>query len=182
AANVTMAVQPGCSSRWMNSINFLCVDNNVSAGEFDRRPQVIFLMGPTASGKTDLAIGLRQRLPVELISVDSTLVYRSMNIGTAKPTAQELAAAPHRLIDIRDPAELYSAADFCADAEREIADIVAQGRIPLLVGGTMLYFKALLDGLAEMPAADIDVRNGIEQEAAEHGWPYVHAQLVQVDP
>lgn len=166
----------------MNSINFLCVDNNVSAGGFDKRPQVIFLMGPTASGKTDLAIGLRQRLPVELISVDSTLVYRTMNIGTAKPTVQELAAAPHRLIDIRDPVEPYSAADFCADAEREIEDIVAQGKIPLLVGGTMLYFKALLDGLAEMPAADIVVRDTIEREAAEHGWPYIHAQLAQVDP
>lgn len=146
------------------------------------RPQVIFLMGPTASGKTDLAIALRQHLPVELISVDSTLVYRSMDIGTAKPSAAELAAAPHRLIDIRDPAEPYSAADFCEDAEREIAAIVAEGKIPLLVGGTMLYFKALLDGLAEMPPADPQVRATIEQEATQHGWPFIHAQLAQVDP
>src|SRR5690606_32428940 len=127
--------------------------------ESAQRLPVIFLMGPTASGKTDLAIALREHLPVELISVDSTLVYRGMNIGTAKPTAKELAAAPHRLIDIRDPAEPYSAADFCTDAEREIEEIVALGRIPLLVGGTMLYFKALLEGLAEMPAADITVRD-----------------------
>lgn len=143
---------------------------------------VIFLMGPTASGKTDLAIALREHLPVELISVDSTLVYRGMDIGTAKPTAAELAAAPHRLIDIRDPAEPYSVADFLADAEREIAAIHAQGKIPLLVGGTMLYFRALLDGLAEMPAADAEVRAHIEREAEEFGWPYIHQQLADVDP
>lgn len=148
----------------------------------EQKPTVIFLMGPTASGKTDLAIALRQHLPVELISVDSTLVYRHMNIGTAKPTAAELAQAPHRLIDIRDPSEPYSAADFCADAEREIAAIHAQGKIPLLVGGTMLYFKALLDGLAEMPEADAQVREQIERDAAEFGWPYVHSQLAEVDP
>lgn len=146
------------------------------------RPRVIFIMGPTASGKTDLAMTLRQHLPVELISVDSTLVYRGMDIGTAKPTAAELAAAPHKLIDIRDPSEPYSAADFCADAEREIAGIHAQGKIPLLVGGTMLYFKALLDGLAQMPEADATVREHIEREAAEFGWPYVHQQLMLVDP
>ncbi len=139
-------------------------------------------MGPTASGKTDLAIQLCQHLPVELISVDSTLVYRDMDIGTAKPSAAELAAAPHRLIDIRDPAEPYSVADFLADAEREIADIHAQGKIPLLVGGTMLYFRALLDGLAEMPAADSEVRAAIEKDAAQHGWPYIHQQLAEVDP
>lgn len=143
---------------------------------------VIFLMGPTASGKTDLAIGLRQHLPVELISVDSTLVYRGMDIGTAKPSAAELAQAPHRLIDIRDPSEPYSVADFLADVEREIADIHAQGRIPLLVGGTMLYFRALLDGLAEMPAADADVRAQIEKEAETFGWPHVHKLLAEVDP
>lgn len=143
---------------------------------------VIFLMGPTASGKTDLAIALRQHLPVELISVDSALVYRGMDIGSAKPTAEEQAAAPHRLLDIRDPSEPYSAADFVADAEREIADIHAQGKIPLLVGGTMLYFKALLDGLAAMPEADAQVRAQIEADAAEQGWSYVHAQLAAVDP
>lgn len=143
---------------------------------------VILLMGPTASGKTDLAIALRHHLPVELISVDSTLVYRGMDIGTAKPTREELLAAPHRLIDIRDPREPYSAADFCADAEREIAAIHAQGKIPLLVGGTMLYFKALLDGLADMPEADPEVRAQIERDAAAFGWPYVHQQLAEVDP
>lgn len=143
---------------------------------------VIFLMGPTASGKTDLAIALRQHLPVELISVDSALVYRGMDIGSAKPTAEEQAAAPHRLLDIRDPSEPYSAADFVTDAEREIADIHRQGKIPLLVGGTMLYFKALLDGLAAMPEADVQVRAQIEEDAAQHGWPYVHAQLAEVDP
>lgn len=146
------------------------------------RQKVIFLMGPTASGKTALAMALREHLPVELISVDSTLVYRGMDIGTAKPTAEELARAPHRLIDIRDPADPYSAADFRADAEREIADIHAAGRIPLLVGGTMLYFKALLEGLAPMPEADPVVREAIEREAAEHGWPHIHAQLADVDP
>ena len=143
---------------------------------------VIFLMGPTASGKTDLAIALRQHLPIELISVDSALVYREMDIGSAKPNAQELALAPHRLIDIRDPTEPYSVADFLADAEREIIAIHAQGKIPLLVGGTMLYFRALLDGLAEMPAADAEVRAQIEREAEELGWPHIHAQLAQVDP
>lgn len=143
---------------------------------------VIFLMGPTASGKTDLAIALRQHLPVELVSVDSTLVYRGMDVGTAKPTAAELAQAPHRLIDIRDPAEPYSVADFLQDAEREIHAIHAQGKIPLLVGGTMLYFRALLDGLAQMPAADPEVRAHIEREAEQFGWPYIHQQLAAVDP
>lgn len=148
----------------------------------EQKPPVIFLMGPTASGKTDLAIALRQHLPVELISVDSTLVYRGMDIGTAKPTAEELAAAPHRLINIRDAAEPYSVADFCADAEREIAEIHAQGKIPLLVGGTMLYFKGLLEGLADMPEANAEVRAQIERDAAEFGWPFVHRQLAAVDP
>lgn len=147
-----------------------------------KRPLVIFLMGPTASGKTDLAIALRQHLPVEIISVDSALVYRGMDIGSAKPSAEELAAVPHRLIDIRDPSQPYSAADFVADAEREIADIHSQGKIPLLVGGTMLYFKALLDGLADMPESDPDVRAQIEKDAEQFGWPYVHQQLAQVDP
>src|SRR5690606_28314586 len=113
---------------------------------------------------------------------DSALVYRGMDIGSAKPSLAEQARAPHRLIDIRDPSQPYSAADFCADAEREIANVIAAGKIPLLVGGTMLYFKALLDGLAAMPEADPVVRAAIEQDAALHGWPYVHAQLAQVDP
>ncbi len=114
-------------------------------------PPAIFIMGPTASGKTALAMALREYLPVELISVDSALIYKGMDIGTAKPSAEELAQAPHRLIDILDPAESYSAADFRRDALREMADITAAGRIPLLVGGTMLYFKALLEGLSPLP-------------------------------
>ncbi|MZG55635.1 tRNA (adenosine(37)-N6)-dimethylallyltransferase MiaA [Photobacterium lucens] len=146
------------------------------------QPQAIFLMGPTASGKTDLAIRLREVLPVELISVDSALIYKGMDIGTAKPDAHELALAPHRLIDIRDPAQSYSAADFRADALKEMADIVAAGRIPLLVGGTMLYYKALLEGLSPLPAADLEVRAGIERDAAEFGWQALHDELVRIDP
>jgi tRNA dimethylallyltransferase len=145
-------------------------------------PPAIFLMGPTASGKTDLAIELCERLPCEIISVDSALVYRGMDIGSAKPSAEELARAPHRLIDIRDPASNYSAAEFRQDALREMAEIAGRGKVPLLVGGTMLYFKALLDGLAEMPSADAGVRAQIEREAAEHGWPHIHRQLMAVDP
>ncbi|EEQ06298.1 tRNA delta(2)-isopentenylpyrophosphate transferase [Yersinia bercovieri ATCC 43970] len=139
-------------------------------------------MGPTASGKTALSIALRQRLPVELISVDSALIYRGMDIGTAKPSAEELALAPHRLIDIRDPAESYSAADFRKDALQEMADITAAGRIPLLVGGTMLYFKALLEGLSPLPSADPQIRQRIEEQAAELGWEALHQQLADIDP
>lgn len=139
-------------------------------------------MGPTASGKTELAIALRQRLPVELISVDSALIYRGMDIGTAKPSAGELAQAPHRLIDIRDPAQIYSAADFRADALKEMADITSAGRIPLLVGGTMLYYKALLAGLSPLPPADPSVRECIEQQAVEQGWKALHRQLQEIDP
>ncbi|AKP34050.1 tRNA (adenosine(37)-N6)-dimethylallyltransferase MiaA [Yersinia aleksiciae] len=146
------------------------------------RPPAIFVMGPTASGKTALSIALRQRLPVELISVDSALIYRGMDIGTAKPSAEELALAPHRLIDIRDPAESYSAADFRKDALKEMADITAAGRIPLLVGGTMLYFKALLDGLSPLPSADPQIRQRIEEQAAELGWEALHQQLADIDP
>ncbi|CNF89271.1 tRNA (adenosine(37)-N6)-dimethylallyltransferase MiaA [Yersinia similis] len=146
------------------------------------RPPAIFIMGPTASGKTALSIALRQRLPVELVSVDSALIYRGMDIGTAKPSAQELALAPHRLINIRDPAESYSAADFRKDALKEMADITAAGRIPLLVGGTMLYFKALLDGLSPLPSADPQVRQHIEQQASELGWEALHQQLAVFDP
>ena len=142
----------------------------------------IAIIGSTASGKTDLAIALRQQLPVELISVDSALVYRGLDIGSAKPSAQEQALAPHRLLDIRDPSEPYSAADFREDALREIDDIHQQGKIPLLVGGTMMYFKALLEGFADLPAADLTVRAKIEAEALTHGWPFVHEQLRQVDP
>lgn len=145
-------------------------------------PQAIFLMGPTASGKTALAIKLRKTLPVELISVDSALIYRGMDIGTAKPTAEEQALAPHRLLDILDPAEAYSAADFRRDALAEMAEITAAGRIPLLVGGTMLYFKALLDGLSPLPSASPEVRAEIGQQAAEQGWQALHEQLQSIDP
>ena len=145
-------------------------------------PKAIFLMGPTASGKTALAIALRKVLPVELISVDSALIYRGMDIGTAKPDAAELSAAPHRLLDILDPAEAYSAADFRRDALAAMAEIVAAGRIPLLVGGTMLYFKALLEGLSPLPSADPEVRARIEQLAAEQGWNALHQQLQEIDP
>lgn len=145
-------------------------------------PPAIFLMGPTAAGKTDLAIELTKVLPCELISVDSALVYRGMDIGTAKPSKELLAQFPHRLIDILDPAESYSAADFRRDALEAMADITARGKIPLLVGGTMLYYKALVEGLADMPAADPEVRAQIEEEAARLGWQALHEQLAVIDP
>lgn len=146
------------------------------------KPTVIFLMGPTASGKTDLAIALAKQLPIDIISVDSALIYHEMDIGTAKPSAEELAQAPHALINLCDPAESYSAADFCRDAQQEIDKSHALGRIPLLVGGTMMYFNALLNGLANMPATDETTRAQIELEAEQEGWPAVHAQLMAVDP
>ncbi|MBT8065127.1 MAG: tRNA (adenosine(37)-N6)-dimethylallyltransferase MiaA [Gammaproteobacteria bacterium] len=139
-------------------------------------------MGPTASGKTDLAIELRRRFPVDLISVDSALVYRGMDIGTAKPDADTLREAPHALIDIRDPRESYSAAEFRADALAAMARITRAGRVPLLVGGTMLYFRALTRGLAELPPADQDLRARLEAEAAELGWAGMHAKLKRLDP
>lgn len=147
-----------------------------------RLPPAIFLMGPTASGKTAVAVDLVRRLPLEIISVDSALVYRGMDIGTAKPDAELLRAAPHRLIDIRDPAEPYSAAEFRRDALAAMADIRAQGRIPLLVGGTFLYFRALQQGLSRMPAADPAIRARLEAEAQEDGLQRLHARLAQVDP
>lgn len=147
-----------------------------------QKPLALFLMGPTASGKTDLAIALRQELPVEVISVDSALIYKGMDIGTAKPSKEELALAPHRLIDILDPAESYSAMNFHADALREMADITAQGKIPLLVGGTMLYYKALLEGLSPLPSAEPAIRAEIESRAAQHGWATLHQELVKIDP
>ncbi len=145
-------------------------------------PPAIFLMGPTASGKTGLAVELLDSIPVDIISVDSALVYRGMDIGTAKPDAATLARAPHRLIDIREPWESYSAAEFRTDALREMADISAGGRVPLLVGGTMLYFKALREGLSELPSADAETRAEIEAEAARLGWPAMHEQLAGLDP
>ncbi|MFB9847386.1 tRNA (adenosine(37)-N6)-dimethylallyltransferase MiaA [Oceanisphaera arctica] len=145
-------------------------------------PLAIFLMGPTASGKTSLAMELCRELPCELISVDSALVYKGMDIGTAKPTADELATTPHRLIDLLDPKEAYSAADFRRDALSAMAEISAAGRIPLLVGGTMLYFKALLEGLSPLPSADAMVRAQIESEARQHGWNTLHDQLAELDP
>ena len=148
----------------------------------EHKPLAIFLMGPTASGKTDLAIQLRQQLPVEVISVDSALIYRGMDIGTAKPSKAELALAPHRLIDICDPAESYSAMNFRHDALREMRDMTAQGKIHLLVGGTMLYYKALLEGLSPLPSADEKVRSEIEAKAALIGWGGLHQELTKIDP
>jgi tRNA dimethylallyltransferase len=145
-------------------------------------PPAVFLMGPTASGKTSLAVELVTRYPMEIISVDSALVYQGMDIGTAKPDAGILAIAPHRLIDIRDPAEPYSAADFRNDALLDMADITAQGRIPLLVGGTFLYFRALQYGLTDMPAADPAIRARLEAAAQKSGWEALHARLATVDP
>lgn len=146
------------------------------------RPKAIFLMGPTASGKTAQAIALRQKVPVEIISVDSALIYKGMDIGTAKPSAEELALAPHRLLDIRDPSEAYSAAEFRRDALKEMDEITRSGKIPLLVGGTMLYFKALLEGLSPLPAADAEIRRQIEERAAREGWEVLHQELCRIDP
>lgn len=145
-------------------------------------PPCIFLMGPTASGKTDLAITLCQHLPCDIISVDSALVYRQMDIGTAKPDAETLRQAPHRLIDIRDPSEAYSAADFRTDALKEIKAIHAAGRIPLLVGGTGLYFRALQQGLSDLPAADPVIRERLLQQANQLGWAAMHERLASIDP
>ncbi|MBO1271561.1 tRNA (adenosine(37)-N6)-dimethylallyltransferase MiaA [Shewanella sp. 4t3-1-2LB] len=145
-------------------------------------PRVITLMGPTASGKTALALALAEHHNCEIISVDSALIYRQMDIGTAKPSAAELQRAPHRLIDILDPLQSYSAADFRADCLREIEAVLAQGKTPLLVGGTMMYFKALLDGLSPLPSADENVRAEIAAEVASNGWLALHEQLAQIDP
>ena len=142
----------------------------------------IGLAGPTASGKTAAALAIAACRPVEIVSVDSALVYRGMDIGTAKPTAAERAAVPHHLIDIRDPLQPYSAAEFAADAQRLVGEIRSRGALPLLVGGTMLYFKALIDGLDDMPRADANVRASIEAEARALGWPALHAALAAVDP
>lgn len=147
-----------------------------------RNNVVICLAGPTASGKTDFAIQLRKKFPLEIISVDSALVYRGMDIGTAKPDAETLKRAPHRLIDIRDPEENYSAGDFVRDANIEMDDIRSTGRIPVLVGGTMMYFRSLTEGLAELPGADPATRDRLDAEAASIGWPAMHERLAATDP
>jgi tRNA dimethylallyltransferase len=144
-------------------------------------PPAIFLLGPTASGKTALALELVDRFPLEIVSVDSALVYRDMNVGTAKPDAATLQKYPHHLVDLIDPTEAYSAARFCRDALQAMAAIHTCGKVPLLVGGTMLYAKALLEGLSQLPEADADVRAGLEAQAAEIGWPAMHAELAKVD-
>jgi len=149
---------------------------------FDKRPPAIFLMGPTASGKTALACALADRFPVDLISVDSALVYRGLDIGSAKPTADELSRYPHALVDIRDPAEPYSAADFRDDALIAMAASQANGRVPLLVGGTGLYFRALQRGLSDLPEADPVVRRGLADEASVVGWEAMHARMAARDP
>jgi tRNA dimethylallyltransferase len=146
------------------------------------KPLVVAIMGPTASGKTAAALEVARHLPVEIISVDSALVYRGMDIGTAKPAAEERAAAPHHLIDILDPAESYSAMRFRDDALRLIEDIAARGKLPLLVGGTMLYFKALREGLDDLPPADLALRARLDAEAAQLGYPALHARLAELDP
>ena len=146
------------------------------------KPPAIFLLGPTASGKTALALALCDRFPLEIVSVDSALVYRDMNIGTAKPDVATLQRYPHHLVDLIDPTESYSAARFRSDALAAMADIASRGKIPLLVGGTMLYAKALLGGLSKLPEADPAVRAELEAEALEVGWPAMHAELARVDP
>jgi tRNA isopentenyltransferase (miaA) len=146
------------------------------------QPAVICLMGPTASGKTALAMALKDALPCDIVSVDSALIYRDMDIGTAKPTKSELAQYPHRLIDLRDASESYSAADFCHDALAQIAEIRSNNRIPLLVGGTMMYFKSLIEGISPLPTANAEIRKVIESEALAQGWQKMHDQLAEIDP
>ena len=148
----------------------------------DRRPLAVFLMGPTASGKTALACELADKFSLDIVSVDSALVYRGLDIGSAKPDAETLRKHPHRLIDIRDPSQPYSAAEFRDDAVREMASIAAAGRIPLLVGGTGLYFRALQYGLSDLPQADPDIRERLAEEAATLGWAALHARLAELDP
>jgi tRNA dimethylallyltransferase len=154
----------------------------MSEVKVDPKPSAIFLMGPTASGKTDLAMRLCEQLPCEVISVDSALIYRQMDIGTAKPSPQELSKVPHRLIDILDPSEVYSVAEFRQDAIEAMHDIASRGRIPLLVGGTMMYFKSLTDGLSPLPKSDELVRRRILQRVEQQGWAALHGYLSEIDP
>jgi tRNA dimethylallyltransferase len=151
-------------------------------GDTASKPLAVAIMGPTASGKTASALAIAQRIPSEIISVDSALVYRGMDIGTAKPTREERAAAPHHLIDIIDPLDSYSVAQFRTDTLRLVGEIAARGKLPLLVGGTMLYFKGLADGLDDLPGADPALRADLEEEAARVGWPAMHARLALLDP
>ncbi|WP_100643602.1 tRNA (adenosine(37)-N6)-dimethylallyltransferase MiaA [Alteromonas facilis] len=146
------------------------------------KPSIITFMGPTASGKTGLSLTLARDLNCEIVSVDSALIYREMDIGTAKPTREEQQQAPHWLLDIIDPAESYSVADFCRDARQHIADIHQRGKTPLLVGGTMMYFNALMNGISQVPEAKPEIRDAIQAEALERGWPAMHAELEAVDP
>jgi tRNA dimethylallyltransferase len=148
----------------------------------DAKPLAVAIMGPTASGKTAAALTIAREQPVEIISVDSALVYREMDIGTAKPTPEELAAAPHHLIDIIDPLDAYSVMQFRTDTLRLVDEISARGKLPLLVGGTMMYFKGLTDGLDDLPTADAAVRSALDEEAARIGWPGMHAKLQALDP
>jgi len=160
----------------------MVVSANLDRMPTDAQPAIVALAGPTASGKSAAALALAQALDAEIISVDSALVYRGMDIGTAKPTPEERARVPHHLLDIREPSQSYSAAEFAADAQRLAGEIRGRGRRVVLAGGTMLYFKALMQGLAAMPAANMPLRARIEAEAAASGWPALHAQLAQVDP
>lgn len=173
---------PPAAPRAATSTTLLTVSSTPLSPAPQLPPRFVALAGPTASGKTAAALALARLQPVEIISVDSALVYRGMDIGTAKPTAAEQAAVPHHLIDILDARESYSAAAFVADATRLIGEIRARGALPLLVGGTMLYFKALFDGIDAMPAADATVRAQIDAEAAALGWPAMHARLALIDP
>ena len=148
----------------------------------DDRPPAVLLMGPTASGKTGLAVELAARFPFEIVNVDSAQIYRHMDIGTAKPDRAILRRAPHHLIDLVDPIERYSAARFCEDANELLPEIYARDKVPLLAGGTMLYFKTLVEGLSELPAADPDTRLVIDTMAQESGWPALHTELERIDP
>ena len=154
----------------------------IQHGTSPEDPLAVFIMGPTATGKTDLAIALADALPLDIISVDSAMVYRGMDIGSAKPDQQTLERAPHRLIDICDPAEAYSAGRFRHDAMNEMSDISSAGRIPLLVGGTMLYFRTLQQGIADLPDADPAIRQRLEHQASIKGWQYMHNRLQRIDP